>query len=267
MKTKTKAWINLGVYLVTIGVNAIGATGLLNGLSQKEVSDRYDTLITPSPAAFSIWGVIYTLLLVSLVYLLIKNKETGAAKAIEAISLPFWFSSAANILWIVAFSFEWIGVSTLMIFAFVIILALLNLKLKRTAQKERALLALTFGLYNGWLLIASVVNTAAFLVQVKWTAFGLAPDTWAVIILSASILITAGIQIRLRNAMLTLPIAWAYFGIWQRHGAQGAFAGQYPAVLAASLIGSALLVLIAVAAFWLNGRSPLPSREGDAKGN
>ncbi len=267
MKTKTKAWINLGVYLVTIAINAMGATGLINRLSQKQVSDRYDTFITPSPAAFSIWGVIYTLLLVSLVYLIIRHREPGAAKATETISLPFWLSSAANILWIVTFSFEWIGVSTLMIFAFVIILALLNLKLKWISGKERSLLALTFGLYNGWLLIASVVNTAAYLVQVKWAAFGLAPDTWAVIILSASILITAGIQIRLRNAMLTLPIAWAYFGIWQRHGAQGAFAGQYPAVLAASLIGSALLILIAAAVFWLNGRSLLPAQEGNVKGN
>ncbi len=267
MKTKTKAWINLGVFLVTIGVNAMGATGLINGLSQKQVSDRYDTLITPSPATFSIWGVIYALLLVSLVYLIIKNGDPGAAKAIEAISLPFWLSSAANILWIVAFSLEWIGVSTLMIFAFVIILAFLNLKLKGTTGKERSLLAFTFGMYNGWLLIASVVNTAAFLVQIKWAAFGLSPDTWAIIILAASILITAGIQIRLRNAVLTLPIAWAYFGIWQRHGAQGVFAGQYPAVLTASLIGCAVLILIAAAVFWLNGRSLLPAQEGNVKGN
>jgi len=267
MKTKTKAWINLAVYLVTIGINALGAMGLINGLSQKQVSDRFDTLITPSPATFSIWGVIYTLLLISLVYLIIRNKEPGAAKAIEAISLPFWISSAANILWIVAFSFELIGVSTLMIFAFVIILALLNLKLKGTTGRERSLLALSFGMYNGWLLIASVVNTAAFLVQIKWTGFGLTPDTWAVIILIVSIVLAAGIQIRLRSAVLTLPIAWAYFGIWQRNGAQGVFAGQYPAILATSLIGCVVLVIIAVLVFWLNGRSLLPSQEGIEKGN
>ncbi len=267
MKTKTKAWINLGVYLVTIGINAMGATGLINGLSQKQVSDRYDTLITPSPATFSIWGVIYTLLLVSLVFMIIKNNEPGVSKAIEAISLPFWLSSAANTLWIIAFSYEWIGVSTLMIFAFVIILALLNQRLKGTAGKERSLLALTFGLYNGWLLIASVVNAAAFLVSARWNGFGLAPDTWAMIIMIASIVITAGIQISLRNAVLSLPIAWAYFGIWQRHGAQGFYAGQYPNIMTVSLIGCAVLVSIAVIVFWLNGRSLLPSQEGIEKGN
>ena len=64
MNTKTKAWVNMGLFLLTLLINTLGAYGFINGSSQKEVSDTYQTLITPSPATFSIWGVIYTLLLI-----------------------------------------------------------------------------------------------------------------------------------------------------------------------------------------------------------
>src|SRR5699024_11823508 len=45
------------------------------------------------------------------------------------------------------------------------------------------LLPLTFGLNAGWLFIATVVNIAAYLVQIEWDGFGIAEDTWALIIM------------------------------------------------------------------------------------
>ncbi|MHC1786508.1 MAG: tryptophan-rich sensory protein [Christensenellales bacterium] len=264
MKTKTRAWIHLIALFITLGVNALGATGQINGLSQKVVSDRYNTLVTPGPASFSIWGVIYTLLLISLIYMIVKHQDAGVGRIVDAISLPFLLSCAANILWIVTFSYEWIGVSTLLIFAFVVCLALLNLRLKAVKGPGRSLFALTFGVYNGWLTIASVVNLSAFLVQQGWNGFGLSAAAWALIILIAALAIAAGIQYRLRSAAFTLPLAWAYFGIWQRQTAQGefSFAGQYPAVITVSLVGCAVLLILAVVMFWRNGFSLLPK---DAK--
>ncbi len=41
MSTTKKAWIN-GLFLaITLAVNTIGALGLINGLSQKQISDMY----------------------------------------------------------------------------------------------------------------------------------------------------------------------------------------------------------------------------------
>ena len=59
MKERKKAIINLLILFLTFVINALGALGLINGYSQKEVSDRYLTLITPSPTTFSIWSIIY----------------------------------------------------------------------------------------------------------------------------------------------------------------------------------------------------------------
>ncbi len=260
MTAKAKVWLNLGLFLLTIGFNALGAFGVINGMSQKEVSDAYPTLITPSPSTFSIWGVIYTLLLISLIYMIVKHREEKTAKLIDTISLPFWVSSVANILWITAFSFEWIGVSTLLILLLVMSLAVLNGRLKAPEGIGQKVNALAFGLYNGWLIIATVVNVSAFLVQLKWNGFGLAPNAWAVLILIIALALTLLIQLRLRNAALTLPLAWAYYGIWQEHQAAGKFAGQYPGVMTVALLIAVVYVAIAVGVFVLNGRCLLNSR-------
>ena len=266
MNTKTKAWLNLVLFLLTIGVNALGAFGLINGMSQREVSDTYPTLITPSPSTFSIWGFIYTLLLISLIYMIVRHKEEKTAILIGAVSLPFWVASAANILWIITFSLEWIGISTLLILLLVVSLAVLNSRLKAPEGLGQKINALAFGLYNGWLIVATVVNVSAFLVQIGWNGFGLAPDAWAVIILIIALLLSSLIQMRLRNAALTLPLAWAYYGIWQEHQATGKFLGAYPAVAAVSLIIAILYILIAGAVFILNNRCLLPLTRTDKKG-
>ena len=57
---------------------------------------------------------------------------------------------------------------------------------------------------------------------------------------------------------LTLPLAWAYFGIWQQHQAQGAYLGQYPAIGWVAIAISAVYVLIAIYVFIQNGYCLLP---------
>ena len=54
MNIVKNAWINLIFLVVTLAINLLGAIGLINGFTQKQVSDMYVTLITPSPTTFSI---------------------------------------------------------------------------------------------------------------------------------------------------------------------------------------------------------------------
>ena len=262
MNTKVKAWINLVVYLAMVAVNALGAFGYINGLSQKEVSDRFDTLITPSPFAFSIWAVLYTLMLITVVYWLWKHGHAETAHLVDEVSPLFWLSSVMNIAWIVAFSYEMIGLSTLFILGLFVSLALMSERLKRHTGMGFPLGGITFGLYAGWILIATFVNVAAFLVQRGWNGFGIAPNTWAVIILVAAVFITVLIQLRLRNAALTLPIAWAYVAIWHRHSAQGTYQGQYPMVGTVALLGAAVALAVVVVVFIQNNRCVLPLAHG-----
>ena len=78
--TKTKSLVNLIAFILTLFINALGSLGYINGMSQKAISDKYHTLITPAPFTFSIWGLIYLLVLFSLIMMIIKEKEYRCKK-------------------------------------------------------------------------------------------------------------------------------------------------------------------------------------------
>jgi len=259
MMDRTKKQWAIGIlFLLTLAVNAAGATGLINGLSQKEISDRYITLITPSSSTFSIWSVIYSFLLLSIIALVFKKKDAYYQKAVDGIAGLFILSNILNIVWIVSFSYVLVELSTLFILAFVITLALLNQRLLTIQEGNRWLLPLTFGLYNGWLFIATVVNTAAALVKLEWNRFGLAADVWGIIILLVSLVLVFLVQMKIRNAVFPLPVAWAYFGINQYLKAPDGFKGAYGALETVALAGAAVLVLMAVYQFVKNKYALLP---------
>lgn len=252
MNQRKKAWISAGLILVTLLVNGLGAAGLINGLSQKEISDRYLTLITPSPSTFSIWSVIYILLMTSIVFMIVKKKDPYYQKAVDEISLLFWLSCLFNIVWIVLFSFLLVELSSLFIFAFLINLSLIGLKLRKIHRKGRFLLPLTFGLYTGWLMIATVVNISASLVKLNWNGFGIAQEVLAVMTLCLAVLIVYLVQRSNKNAVFPLPVAWAYFGIYQFLNAPEGFKDAYPLLQVVSLVGMVVLIGIAAIQLYVN---------------
>lgn len=262
MNQTKKAWIN-GLFLaVTLVVNALGALGLINGLTQKQISDMYVTLITPSPATFSIWSVIYSLLLISVIVMAIKKDDYYHRSAVDRISVLFWISCILNMAWIVAFSYVQIELSVLFILGFVITLSLLCQRLVQIQEGKRWLLPLSFGLYTGWLFIATVVNTAAALVKLNWNGFGIADDIWAIIILITAIILVVVVLSKIRNAAFPLPVAWAYFGIYQFLNAPEGFKGEFGLLQTVALAGAAVLIVVAVIQLFRNRYSLLPDNFG-----
>jgi len=255
------AWINLFFLIATLGVNTMGAVGLINGLTQKQISDKYLTLITPSPATFGIWSVIYILLLISMIVMIAKKKDLYYQKAIDEITTLFRVSCILNLLWIVLFSYEMVEVSTFFILGFAIVLALIDRKLLEIHQGKRWLLPVTFGLYSGWLLIATVANIAAALVKQEWNGFGLTSEIWAIIMLIVAMALVGVVALTTRNAVIPLPVAWAYYGIHQFLTSNTGFQGQYPMLQNIALIGVIVLVFISVIQFGRNHFSVLPETE------
>lgn len=259
MDRTKKAWINALVLLVTLVINTLGAVGFINGLSQKEISDKYVTLITPAPSTFSIWSVIYALLITAVIVMIIRKDDRYYQRAIDEITVLFWISSILNILWIVTFSYLLVELSVLLILGFAVTLALICQKLLRIQEGRRWLLPLTFGLYTGWLFIATVVNVSAALVKQKWNGFGLSVDTWAIIMLAIAIVLVIAVVSNIRNAALPLPIAWAYLGIYQFLASPNGFKGQYGLLQVAALTGMVILIGVAAIQLYKNKFWLLPS--------
>lgn len=250
---KTKAvWINALFLLITLAINTAGALGLINGLSQKQISDMYVTLITPSPFTFSIWSVIYVLLIISVIVMIIKKDDPYYQKAIDGITGLFIISCILNIAWIVAFSFVKIELSVIFILGFVVTLSLINLKLKKIQVGRHFLLPLTFGLYTGWLFIATVVNISAALVKLQWNGFGISTEILASATLIIALFLVFMVLHSNRNAVFTLPVAWAYWGIYQFLKAPEGFNGEFGQLQIVTIIGIIVLVAMAIMQFYKN---------------
>jgi len=258
-RTKT-AVINLVFLVITLIVNGLGAAGVINGLSQKEISDKYITIITPSPSTFSIWSVIYTLLIISLIVMIVKKKDEYYQKAIDEISLLYRLSCGFNIVWIVLFSYLQILLSSIFIFGFLITLSLLCIKLIKIQEKNRFLLPLTFGLYTGWLMIATVVNISATLVKLEWNGFGISTEILAIATLIVSVVLVYLVQLSNKNAAFPLPIAWAFFGINKYLTAPEGFNGEYKILPVVCLIGMVILIGIAAIQLYKNKFRLLPTK-------
>lgn len=132
-------------------------------------------------------------------------------------------------------------------------------KLYAIRENKRWLLPLSFGIYTGWLFIASVVNIAAALVKLEWSGFGLADNIWATITLIVAILLVVAVLSKLRNAVFTLPVAWAYWGIYQFLKAPEGFKGEFSLLQNTAIAGMVVLVVVAAVQFYRNDFSLLPS--------
>ncbi len=204
--------INLVFYVVVIFTNFLGAKGLINGSSQKAVSESFPTMITPAGFAFSIWGVIYGLMLASFIILFIKSDKEGYSEVIKQTSFLFWASSILNILWIVVFSYRIMWLAMMLIWGIFLSLLLIIKKLNNIDRRCKSLYDITFGIYSGWVFAASFVNTAAFLVSIGFGFFGNPIAFYSVLLL---IVIVVGVLLNKlhNNPTFYLSIAWAFFAI------------------------------------------------------
>ncbi len=257
METTKKAWMNALFLAVTLVINALGSLGVINGLSQKEISDMFVTLITPSPLTFSIWGVIYSLLTICVILMIVK-KNAYYKNAVSRIYTLFRVSCILNIAWVIAFCYVQIELSVLFILGFTVTLSLICQKLLDINDKKHWLLPLSFGIYAGWLFIATFVNIAAMLVKWEWNGFGIAGDIWAMIILAVAILLAVVVLSKIRNAAFPLPIAWGYFGIYQFLKSPDGFNGEFVLLQNATLAGIVVLAVLVAIVFYRNGMSLLP---------
>lgn len=259
MSRTIKSYINAILLVITLIINFMGAIGLINGNSQKEVSDRYFTLITPAPITFSIWSVIYSLLIISIIVMIVKKNDPYYQEAVDEISVLFWISCILNIAWIISFSYVKIGLSVIFILGLLITLLLILQRVSKIhdGNRKHFLLPLTFGLYAGWIFIATIVNIAVWLVKIGWNGFGIPNVIWAITILIISVSLVYTILSTNKNAVFPLPVAWAYFGIYLSLKSFN-FSGEYDLLQIVALAGMVVLIAMAAIQFYRNRFAILP---------
>lgn len=259
----TKMWTisNLFFYFLTLGINYLGSSGFFNGMGQKDISDKYTTLITPATFAFSIWGIIYGLLLATLIYFFIKRKDERVSRLVQIISPLFILSSLFNIGWIISFSYEMLGISTILIFGMLFSLILIIEKVyKNREEVSYTLPGISFTLYSAWVFIATVINIALFLVQQNWGGFGISSSIWTIVVLFIAIGFVLFYLSQYKNAVFPISIAWGFFGIYSSYSRGVLTSPMASTIQIVLLFGMAVFLLSIVVTFVGNGNSIFPKK-------
>lgn len=207
---------NCVALVLTIAVNYLSNSGMLNGNTMGTVSDSYANYFTPAGYAFSIWGLIY-LGLFGFVFYSWRTASEKAGQLVERTGGWFIVSCMANSLWVVAWLYEQTGLSVLiMVLLLVSLLKIIqNLGIGQEAGsfKERLFVHWPFTIYLGWVSVALIANIAAFLTKVDWNGWGIAEVNWAVIMVCVAGLVNlAMIWIRKLQAFALVGI-WALLAI------------------------------------------------------
>ena len=241
-KTVLLQSLNVLAFAVTVIVNGLASSLALNGRTTAEVSDQYFTLVTPAGYVFSIWGVIYVLLLAFVVFQALPSQREKPF--LRQISVLFILSSVFNVVWLFLWHYDQIVLSVALMFALLATLIAVYLRLgigkTMVTLKERVFVHLPFSVYLGWITVASIANVASALVAVGWDGFGLASDVWAVLVIAVALLITLGVIATRKDAAYSLVLVWALVGIAVNQSA-------YQNVLLASLIGAVTIAVALVA--------------------
>lgn len=208
--------LNIVAFVLTVIVNSLaGSTTLIGGKTTAEVSDANPTLITPAGYVFAIWGVIYILLAIFVVFQALPSQRGKDFQ--KNVSWLFVLSSVLNIVWLFAWQSLYLELSVVLMFLLLATLIAIYVRLnigKSTASlREKLFVHTPFSVYLGWITIASIANVSAALVSARWDGFGISQETWAILIIIIALLITLLVVATRKDIAYGLVIIWALAGI------------------------------------------------------
>lgn len=239
--------LNLLGFLGTVIVNALAVMLPLNDITTGELSDLYPNLFTPAGLTFSIWGLIYVLLGIFVVYQLLPyvRRDPQRADFIQRIGPFFFISCLANMGWIFAWHYQNMALSlVLMLVLFGSLLTIylrLNVGTTEAGKARRYFVHLPFSVYLGWITIATIANATAALVNLNWGGFGLGDQFWAVAVIIVGIAIALSVLLTRKDAYYCLVVDWALLGILLKRLSDATVPDQR--VVVATIAGLAIITV------------------------
>ncbi len=228
--------INLAVVAV-IAANALANILPFNNITTGEVSAALPALFTPAGYVFSIWGLIYLLLL-------IYSATVWRTAIAKREVILFTASCVLNASWLLAWHYFQIVISLVIMLGLWGCLAMLYQMATRTPRRT---MRVTFSVYFGWISVATLANFAALLVHFDAADWLLSESTWTLILLGLAMgmgLIVAWLR---GDVIFQLVLMWAAVGIQQ--------AQSVTIIQQASLLAAAVALATAAYCFYKN-RAP-----------
>jgi uncharacterized membrane protein len=218
-------WVNLIAYSINVAVTfGIGSFGLFGLPTNAELSEKYQTLVTPVGWAFSIWGIIFVSQALWTLRQFCKAPEQFVESVQQAVGFKYVFTVIAQAGWTMTFSQELIPVSLILMACIWINLlqivrsfnevnsSRLNASNDFKSTAMNYLLAMfPFAVHFGWITAATVVNANLVLVYENYSAstqFLASIGGLALLVVFALVLLFFG------YSTVPLVLAWALLGVY-----------------------------------------------------
>lgn len=218
---KALAVLNLIGLIFTLTINGLANALPLNGIQTGEISDMFPNLFVPAGLTFSIWGIIFLLLIIFVVYGLIQAFKTdGNTRFLTTIGPWFFFSCIFNGAWLLAWHHFQLPLSILIMLALLISLTVIYLRLdigkNQPDTARKFLVQLPFSIYLGWITVATIANITAFLSGIRWSGWGISEPTWTIAMIVVAVILMGTMFLTRRDPFYGLSIGWALLGIYLR---------------------------------------------------
>lgn len=254
-KRKLLVALNTVGLIAVLVINALANALPLNGRNTGEISDSIPNLFVPDGTTFAIWGLIYALLIVFVVYQIAQvRKEPGKEDPIERIGIWFFVSCVANSLWIFAWHWQLQILSLLLILVMLgsLIVMHTRTRLEDASLGFRVAVALPVSVYLGWITVATIANVTSVLVVYGWNRFGLSEVFWTVLVMAVAIVINVLAVVLRGDIWFAFVGIWALFGIYRKRTMP-----QFepvPPVVTAAIVGIVVIGLAVVIHLVVKGK-------------
>ncbi|HEX2630910.1 MAG TPA: DUF6064 family protein [Chitinophagaceae bacterium] len=249
-KIKALAILNAISFILHLGIVYMTQNKMLNTKDVGEVSDQFTSFFTPADFTFAIWGIIYTCLGIFCLYHIVmayKHQKVNPANVdLVAIGPWFIFTNLASAAWLWAWTNEQLLLSVALIFvqllSLIIIHARLGIHMPLRSAGSKTCTEFPLSIYFGWISIATVANTATYLVSIGWDGAGIPAVTWTMIALAVIISLTVLMVMLRKNIAFGLVAMWGLYGIVYR--LTGFDTNEYQDLINIAWGGIALIMLL-----------------------
>jgi hypothetical protein len=229
-------YLTLLFFGAMVAMNYLANALPINGKTTGQVSEAYPNLFVPAGITFAIWGIIYLLLAA---YCIIQFLPASRDMPRE-VSWLFIASCVFNGVWILAWHYQKLPLSLLIMAGLLVSLIMINLQLK---DLPMGLPKAAFGIYLGWICIATIANVTAVLVDAGWGGMGISPQAWTIVLIAIGALIVSLAILRINNPYVGLSVIWAFAGIILKRSS------DYQGIVIAAAIGILLVAVFTLMGF------------------
>jgi hypothetical protein len=223
MKSLLRTFVLISTIFMIV-VNILANALPFNNKTTGEISNQFEVFFVPAGYVFTIWGFIYIVMLIYSIYQVLPR--TRVIALLDRIALWVMMTNIANALWLVLWHYEYFLQSVLVMFALLISLVMIYLKVSETRENETFSaeqhaeiywrVQFPFSVYLGWISVATIANVTLALAVWGWSGFGIAELTWAIVMVAVAALLGLAMIALRRDFAYAAVIIWALVGIGVR---------------------------------------------------